>query len=66
MKNNLLNNHRQTKDSYYEVPNNNNETSINDLIYEFKLQKNNISIQDGISEFLNYVKSNGYKMKVYR
>ena len=64
--NNSLNNFRQTKDSYYEVPKINNETSINDLLYNFKVFKNNVSSSEGISEFLNYVKDNGYKMKLYK
>ena len=67
MKNNeILNTLRQTKDCYYEVPKTNNETSINDLLYNFKVFKNNVSISDGITEFLNYVKDNGYKMKIYK
>tara|TARA_B100001287_G_scaffold173436_1_gene146098 strand:- start:23946 stop:24149 length:204 start_codon:yes stop_codon:yes gene_type:complete len=67
MKNNtLLNTLRQTKDSYYEVPKSNNETSINDLLYNFKVNKNNVSVNDGISEFLKFVKDNGYKMKIYK
>ena len=66
MKKNILNKHRQTKDSFYEVPNNNNETTIHDLIYNFKLHKNNVTIHDGISDFLSYVKSKGYKVKVTR
>jgi hypothetical protein len=66
MKRNNLNIHRQTKDSFYEVTNNNNETTIHDLIYNFKLHKNNVAINDGISDFLNFVNSKGYKMKLYR
>ena len=66
MKENTLNKHRQTKDSFYEVPKNNNETTIHDLIYNYKLQKNNVVINDGISDFLNFVNSKGYKMKLYR
>ena len=66
MKKNILNKHRQTKDSFYEVPNNSNETTIHDLIYNFKLHKNNVAINDGISEFLKFVNSKGYKMKLYR
>ena len=64
--NNSLNNFIQTKDSYYEVPKINNETSIHDLLYNFKVFKNNVSSSEGISEFLNYVKDNGYKMKLYK
>ena len=66
MKKSNLNTYRQTKDSFYEVPSNNMETSIHDLIYNFKLHKNNVSIHDGISGFLSYVKSKGYKVKVSR
>ena len=65
MKNNSLNTHRQTKDSYYIVPKSDRETSINDLLYDYKVSKTNIDISDGISDFLNYVKSEGFKMKIY-
>ena len=64
MKNTSLNIYRQTKDSFYEVPSDNNETTIHDLIYNFKLHKNNVTMHDGISDFLNYVQSKGYKVKV--
>tara|TARA_B100000927_G_scaffold97307_1_gene78511 strand:- start:575 stop:775 length:201 start_codon:yes stop_codon:yes gene_type:complete len=66
MKNTKLNSLRQTKDSYYEVKETTNETSIYDLLYNFKVFKNNVSINDGVSEFLNYVRDEGYKMKIYK
>ena len=66
MKNTKLNSLRQTKDSYYEVKETKNETSIYDLLYNFKVFKNNVSINDGVSEFLNYVRDEGYKMKIYK
>ena len=66
MNKNSLNLHRQTKDSYYVNPTTIKETSINELLYNFKLSKTNVAIYDGVSDFLNYVKSQGYKMKIYK
>ena len=66
MKKNSLNYYRQTKDSHYETQINNKETSINELLYNFKISKTNLTVYDGISDFLNYVKSQGFKMKIYK
>ena len=66
MKKNSLNIHRQTKDSHYVTQTKKKETSINELLYNFKLSKTNVTIYDGISDFLNYVKSQGFKMKIYK
>ena len=66
MKKNSLNIHRQTKDSHYVTQTKKKETSINELLYNFKLSKTNVTIYDGISDFLSYVKSQGFKMKIYK
>ena len=65
MKNNkYLNELRQTKDCYYEVPKNNNNYNLEQIVNDFnsKSSENTFNLNQ-VKEFLDFVKIRGYRLR---
>tara|TARA_B100000497_G_C7538383_1_gene325983 strand:- start:448 stop:648 length:201 start_codon:yes stop_codon:yes gene_type:complete len=61
--NKTLNELRQTKDSYYEVPNNNKKYNLEEIVNAYNSKnKENVFNSNQVKQFLDFIKVKGYSL----